>query len=268
MNIKLSATLLSLSIAAVFPAVAQTTDGVEGLEEIVVTARKRQESLQEVPIAISVMSANDLKNKGVFSTSDLNNSMPGLNVTSSYGETQPNFTLRGIGVGTEYNSNAASPNGIYVDEVYQSMRASHGQQLYDLEQIEVLKGPQGTLYGRNTTGGAINFITVKPSMAGETNGYLSAGVGNYGRNSVSGALDFTPIADTLGIRIAGTWVDSDPWLVNRMPRGISKSNPSLTNDQLSGNIAEGVSPGGDETWGVRLTANLVTDSAEFIFKGY
>ena len=126
MNKKLSVSLMCLSVMAAFPAVAQVSSGIEGLEEIVVTARKRQESLQEVPIAISVMGANDLKNKGVFSTSDLNNSMPGLNVTSSYGESQPNFTLRGIGVGTEYNSNAASPTGIYVDEVYQSMRASHG----------------------------------------------------------------------------------------------------------------------------------------------
>ena len=268
MNKKLSVSLMCLSVMAAFPAVAQVSSGIEGLEEIVVTARKRQESLQEVPIAISVMGANDLKNKGVFSTSDLNNSMPGLNVTSSYGESQPNFTLRGIGVGTEYNSNAASPNGIYVDEVYQSMRASHGQQLFDLEQIEVLKGPQGTLYGRNTTGGAINFITVKPTMGDEASGHLTAGIGNYGRNNVMGAMDFTPIPGTLGIRIAGTWVDSDPWLVNRMPRGISKSNPSLTNDQLSGNVAEGVSPGGEESWGLRFSANLVTDSSEFMFKAY
>ena len=133
--------------------------------------------------------------------------MPNLQVSSPYGQTQPNFSLRGVGVGTEFNANAASPVGVYVDEVYQAFRASHGQQLYDLNQIEVVRGPQGTLYGRNTTGGAINFITRKPELSG-TNGYFTAGYGRFDRVNFEGAVEFTPAVDKVGVRIAGTFVDS------------------------------------------------------------
>ena len=155
-----------------------------------VTATKRFENLQDVPVAVSAISASALQAKGVFETSDLNASMPNLQVSSPYGQQQPNFSLRGVGVGTEFNANAASPVGVYVDEVYQAFRASHGQQLYDLEQIEVVRGPQGTLYGRNTTGGAINFITRKPDLSG-TNGQLTMGYGNFGRLNAEGAVEIT-----------------------------------------------------------------------------
>jgi iron complex outermembrane receptor protein len=176
-----------------------------GLEEIIVTATKRNENLQDVPVAVSAISSTALQNQGVFETSDLNHAAPNLQVSSPYGQQQPNFSLRGVGVGTEFNANAASPVGVYVDEVYQSFRASHGQQLYDLEQIEVVRGPQGTLFGRNTTGGAINFITRKPELHG-TNGYLTLGYGSYNRINAEGALEFTASEDKVGVRIAGTYV--------------------------------------------------------------
>src|ERR1700745_2554045 len=151
-----------------------------GLAEVVVTATKRAENLQNVPVAVQAITPAELAKKGGFETSDLNHAMPNLQVSSPYGQQQPNFSLRGIGVGTEYNANAASPVGVYVDEVYQTFRASHGQQLYDLQQVEVVRGPQGTLYGRNTTGGAINFITHQPNLEG-TRGYATVGYGNYDR---------------------------------------------------------------------------------------
>src|SRR3546814_4347989 len=110
--------------------------------------------------------------------------MPNFQVSSPYGQQQPNFSVRGVGVGTEFNANAASPVGVYVDEVYQAFRSSHGQQLYDLNQIEVVRGPQGTLYGRNTTGGAINFTTRAPELDGQ-NGYFTAGYGNRSEEHTS-----------------------------------------------------------------------------------
>src|SRR3546814_16253926 len=100
--------------------------------------------------------------------------MPNFQVSSPYGQQQPNFSVRGVGVGTEFNANAASLVGVYVDEVYQAFRSSHGQQLYDLNQIEVVRGPQGTLYGSNTTGRADNFIPSATAPDGET-GTLTAG---------------------------------------------------------------------------------------------
>ncbi len=236
------ATVVKIAImcgcAMPLPAMAQAAAPAEvaapaapgGLAEIIVTATRRSENLQKVPVSVTAISSDKLKSQGVFSTADMNNSIPNLQVSSAYGETQPNFTLRGVGVGTEYNSNAASPVGVYVDEVYQSFRAAQGQQLYDLAQVEVVRGPQGTLYGRNTTGGAINFNTNKPSLHGQ-NGYLTVGYGSYNRRSAEGAIELTPIEDVLGIRIAGNYVKANPYIKNVYPGGIS--------------------PGGAESFGLR-----------------
>ncbi|MDT0508439.1 TonB-dependent receptor domain-containing protein [Novosphingobium sp. MMS21-SN21R] len=226
---------------------AQASEG-QGLAEIVVTATKRSENLQSVPVAVSAIPASALQAKGVFETSDLSNSMPNLQVSSPYGQTQPNFSLRGVGVGTEYNANAASPVGVYVDEVYQAFRSSHGQQLYDLQQIEVVRGPQGTLYGRNTTGGAINFITHAPSLSGNE-GYVTAGYANFNRFSAEGALELTAVEDKLGVRIAGTYVNSDPYVHNRLAAGPGTASAF----GLSGlNKNSGINPGGAETFGGRI----------------
>ena len=113
-----SISTIALAAALVQPAMAQeSTAASGGLEEIVVTATKRSENLQDVPVAVSAISSSALQSKGVFETSDLNGSMPNLQVSSPYGSQQPNFSLRGVGVGTEYNANAASPVGVYVDEI-------------------------------------------------------------------------------------------------------------------------------------------------------
>jgi len=247
---------LTAPVSAQTPAASASAAEPVGLEEVIVTATRRQENLQNVPVSISVITATDLKNAGVFQSSDLNNSMPNLNVQSAYGDTQPNFTLRGIGVGTEYNANAASPVGVYVDEVYQSFRASQGQQLFDMEQIEVDRGPQGTLFGRNTTGGAINFTTTKPQM-GDTQGYATVGFGNYSRFTTDAALDFTPVADTLGVRLAGTFVNSSPWLRNVAQAGDNDSaSPALAATATAADLTRvntGISPGGNEIYGLRAT---------------
>lgn len=265
-----STSVLSLATTAhaqVAPPVEQAAL-TEGLGEIIVTATKRSENLQEVPVAITAVTADELTERGVFSTADLNNSIPNLQVSSAYGETQPNFTVRGIGVGTEYNSNAASPVGIYVDEVYQSFRASHGQQLFDLEQLEVVRGPQGTLFGRNTTGGAINFITRKPRLQG-SNGAITLGYGSFNRVSVQGAVEVTPVEDRLGVRIAGSYVDSDPFVRNVQPVGLIKSNPNVPDNIAFGDRNTGISPGGHETWALRGQVRFQpTDRIDLNLKAY
>ena len=260
--------LLAISIAATTPALAQETPQTGGLEEIIVTATKRSENLQDVPVAVSAISQTALQNQGVFETSDLNHSMPNLQVSSPYGQQQPNFSLRGVGVGTDFNANAASPVGVYVDEVYQAFRASHGQQLYDLEQIEVVRGPQGTLYGRNTTGGAINFITHKPSLHG-TSAYLTVGYGSYNRVNAEGAIEFTPVEDKVGVRIAGTYIHSDPYMHNLLPAGLNKSAPGLPTAAAYGNMSSGKQPGITESYGFRGTLVIKpTDRVTLTLKGY
>lgn len=268
-----------LITAAIMPLGAQAQEGVasqeaqadgfSGLADIVVTATKRNENLQNVPVSVSAITSEQLSAQGVFSTADLNASIPNLQVSSAYGETQPNFTLRGIGVGTEYNSNAASPIGIYVDEVYQSFRASHGQQLYDLDQIEVVRGPQGTLFGRNTTGGAINFITRKPALGG-SNGYAKVGYGSFNRISGEGAIELTPVDGVLGFRIAGTFVDSDPYVKNLLPGGtINQTSPNIPDSVAYGDLNSGISPGGHRTWGIRASLRFnPSDALDINLKGY
>ena len=247
------------------PAVANVPAEQGGLEDIIVTATRRSENLQVVPVAISALPASQLQNAGVFETSDLNGKLPNLQVSSPYGKQQPNFSVRGVGVGTEFNANAASPVGVYVDEVYQAFRSSHGQQLYDLNQIEVVRGPQGTLYGRNTTGGAINFITRAPELNGQ-NGYATVGYASFERFSAEGAVEVTPIEDVLGIRLAFTAEDSEPYLRNVLPRGV---NRAAANGASGLNFNTGLSPGGAKSFGLRGTIRFKpNDRIDLSLKAY
>lgn len=262
---------IAIAVCLAVPAYAQdggsatTSADPNGLGEIVVTATKRSENLQNVPVAVSAVTSEALQAKGVFGTSDLNNVLPNLQVSSPYGEQQPNFSVRGIGVGTEFNANAASPVGVYFDEVYQAFRASHGQQLYDLNQVEVVRGPQGTLYGRNTTGGAINFITHAPGLRGNE-GYLTVGYGTYDRLNAEGAIELTGAEDRFGVRIAGTYVNSDPYIHNRLAAGL---NTSAAGGASGLNRTSGMDPGGVETYGGRITIRFKpVDAVDLKLKVY
>jgi iron complex outermembrane recepter protein len=200
----------------------QTADDKEGLGEIIVTATKRSENLQDVPVSISAIGAEQLQTRGVTTSNDLGQVVPNLQVSSQYGETSPNFSLRGVGVTNEFTANTASPIGVYVDEVNQTFRYTHGLSLYDLERVEVLRGPQGTLFGRNTTGGAVNIITRQPQL-GAPNGYVSAGYGNYDRFTVQGAAEVSPVEDKVGLRLAFNYGKGDGYFKDPQPsrNGIS-----------------------------------------------
>lgn len=188
-----------------------------GLADIVVTAQRRAESLMEVPVAVSAVTSEDLARQGITSTFELSASVPSLQVTSAFGEAQPNFTMRGIGVGNEYGANQVSPVGIYTDDNYLSARTMHGLQLFDLERIEALRGPQGTLYGRNTTGGAINFISNKPTLEPGARGYLELGYGRFNEIRGQGAIEGTLIDDMLGFRASMNYVHADGYVKNIYP---------------------------------------------------
>jgi outer membrane receptor protein involved in Fe transport len=186
--------------------------------DIIVTAQRRQQSILTVPIAITALGGDALESKGVTNSANLASAVPNLQVSSPYGNTQPNFSLRGISVANEYNSNQASPIGVYVDDVYLANRTAHGMGLFDLDRVEVLRGPQGTLFGRNTTGGAINFITRAPSLT-RNEGYAEAGYGNYDTWTAQAAVEATMVEDQLGIRIAGNFAKGDGQIRNVAPGG-------------------------------------------------
>jgi len=161
--------------------------GAQALEEIVVTAQKREQSLQEAPIAISVFGAEDLRQMGIDDLADLGTFAPNVMVASMPSNTaKASIAIRG-----SITSNPAvtwEPTvGVYLDGVYVGKFSGNVLNIPELERIEVLRGPQGTLYGKNTIGGAVNFITEKPT--GEFGGTLRAGYGNFDYRDLYGSVD-------------------------------------------------------------------------------
>ena len=143
------------------------------LEEVTVTAQKREQSAADVPVAISAFSGESLETLGLTDTRDLTALVPGFSVAKSSANT-PIYTLRGVGFNTP-NVSSTSPVGIYIDEAAFPYSYMSQGLTFDVKRVEVLKGPQGTLYGRNTTGGLVNYITNKPSDQFEARIRLQAG---------------------------------------------------------------------------------------------
>jgi iron complex outermembrane receptor protein len=181
------------------------------LEEILVTAEKRAQNLQDVPVSVSAFTGDAIEKLQMHTAAEIASQVPNLQVSAPYGEIQPIFSIRGISM-VDYNTNQASPIGVYVDEVFSGPAFMQGMQLFDLERVEVLRGPQGTLYGKNTTGGAINFITRAPSFQREAEFTLS--VGNYSRRQIKGAVEIPLVEDTLGMRFAFTATNVDAYHKN------------------------------------------------------
>ena len=198
-----------LTVTAVYGQTPPADTG--GIEEVFVTAQKRSESLQTVPVSITALTSAQLQDIKIDSPSDLVSQIPNLQVNGIVGEASPVFSLRGISM-FDYSLSQSSPVASYIDEVYKGNFVLFGVDMYDLERIEVLRGPQGTLYGKNTTGGAINFITHKPGF--NTDGYLKVGVGNYSRQEAEGALQGALIDDKLAARVAFSYTKADGWFHN------------------------------------------------------
>ena len=165
---------------------AQSDDGLV-LEEVLVTATKRSTSLQDVGVAVSAFSGEDLERLGITSSEEVLLRVPNLEIQANAGSTNANIFLRGVG-STGMSFNLQSGVGIYADEVVLNSPVVNILQVYDLERVEVLRGPQNTLYGRNTTGGAVNFISRKPIVGGETNGYISGSYGLFNEVNLEGAV--------------------------------------------------------------------------------
>jgi len=171
------------------------------IEEIIVTAQKRAESIQDVPISMQAVSGEEIRNMGLTRSDQILNLYP--NITASLqSENNINFFIRGVGT-SDFHSNNVSAVGVYLDEV--SINSPYGTSfsLFDMERVEVMRGPQNTLFGRNTTGGAINFISRKPDPSEGVNGYWQATYGRYEQIDVDGALGI-PVSDKIAVRIAGS----------------------------------------------------------------
>jgi len=195
-----------LSTAFVTPAWGQDAGGQQsasqggGLREIVVTARRREEAIQSVPIAVTAFDTQALKEANVTRMDELGVVAPALVITPSQSATAtPAFAIRGQRNDSGYVTNDPSV-GIYMNEAVQTRVYGLAASLFDLQSVEVLKGPQGTLFGRNTTGGAILFNSKRPVL-GETSGYFQMRAGNLSRFDAQGAVTL-PLGENAGIRLA------------------------------------------------------------------
>ena len=159
------------------------------LSEIVVTATRRAESVQSVPLSITAVNAEDLANIGATQTRDLVELAPNLSEQGSFGRTDPSFFIRGVG-STQFNPNSNSKVGVYLDDVYLNSPAVQGSQLFDVDHIEIARGPQGTLFGQNTTGGMIRAITNKPTIGGGFTADTSVTAGSYNELDSQAAIGF------------------------------------------------------------------------------
>ncbi len=184
------------------------------IETIVVTAEKKEEKVQDVPISVGVVSAQDIQEQGVVNVNDLGGKVANLTLELPFGPQEPQFSIRGV-TETDYNQNQSSPIAMYVDGDFKSIGTLQQAQIYDIDRIEVERGPQGTLQGRNATGGAINIYTARPSLT-EESGSVMAGIGNYGRYESQGYVN-EPINDQLAIRFAWTGTSVDGYFDNIEP---------------------------------------------------
>lgn len=181
--------------------------------EIVVTAQKRSEKLQDVPIAVSAITGEAIANKRVADLVDLSNQAPGLQISSGDNAANPHIFLRGVGV-NDFNQTTASAVGIYSDGAYIASPLAQRSAFFDLQQVEVLRGPQGTLYGRNTTGGAINLVSRKPTDTWAAN--LNVDYGRFNALKTEGGVSGPIVPGVLSFRLAAVRETDDGYMLNRL----------------------------------------------------
>ncbi|MEM9964117.1 MAG: TonB-dependent receptor, partial [Asticcacaulis sp.] len=205
-------TALSFAVLSAAPvAVSAAEAEVDAIEEVVVTAQRREQGAQKVGLALSVIGGSGLEEKNINIVNDVETALPNVEVDSQFGGGQPQFRIRGIGA-REYSSNNASTVGIYVDEVAHPYTVTTQNALFDVSRIEVLRGPQGTLYGRNTTGGAINVVTNAPTHSFAAGASLEGG--SYNRYKLEGYVS-GPLNDKVRGRLAAFTEQGGGWQYNR-----------------------------------------------------
>nr|VFJ48056.1 MAG: iron complex outermembrane recepter protein [Candidatus Kentron sp. FW] len=181
---------------------------IMALEEITVTAEKRMEKLQDVPVSVTAFSGEAIVEAGIENTQDLINLIPNVTLEDAYTVGATHMSIRGVG----QLNNADPPAVIVVDGVPQNDQKQFKQELFDVERIEILRGPQGSAYGRNAIGGAINIVTKGPTN--EQEGYVKTGLFNGNGRFVNGAISGPLVADTLLYRLAGSYKKSDGLIDN------------------------------------------------------
>ena len=230
---RLSRTLLCsgaglAALLAAAPALAQgaANQASTQVEEVVVTAQRREEASQKIPVAVSTFTAKQVEQLNIGNTLQLTQYVPNLIGNNNTGLAAANtYYLRGLGT-TESIATQDPPVGTYVDEIYISRQSANNFSLFNVERVEVLRGPQGTLFGRNTTGGAISVILKKPGQ--EFGGFVEGSVGKFNRRSARGSVDL-PINDMVSTNLSAFYVKDDGYVKN-----------SVTGEKLNGEESKGI----------------------------
>ena len=175
------------------------------LDDVMVTAQKREQRAVDVPINVSTLDRGDIERVRIEQVRDVMGYIPNMDIKEQVPGAIPVVTIRGVGL-DDFSSTNSPAAGIYVDQVPLTSLALMSFDLFDMERLEVLKGPQGTLYGRNSNAGAVNVITAAP--ASDTAGYLRAGYGSYQAKDLEGMYNL-PLGDTFAVRVAAKWIKQD-----------------------------------------------------------
>ena len=217
------------------------------LEEVVVTAQKREQSIQDVGIAITAFTGEQIDKLGLITSTDLVAMSPGVHVGGSLGHQFKQFSIRGV-TQNDIADVTEAPNAVYVDDAYMAPPQAQLFGLYDMERVEILKGPQGTLFGRNATGGLVHFITRKPTDTFEA--FADFTYGSYDQIRGEGAVS-GPLTDTLSGRLSIFYNKHDGILNNIYPFG-QPTIPGLNGGQpLAGSVPGPSDFWDDDQWAVR-----------------
>ena len=237
---KLAVSVLALATAMAAAGTASAEDAapatggdVAQVAEVVVTARKKEERLQDVPIPVTAISGDTISSKAATNLTDLSNSVPNVKLeTVGLFPNASSFTMRGIG--TNAVESYQDPRvALYVNGVYQSRTQSGPGDLFDIESVEILRGPQGALYGRNAFAGAVAMTTRRPD--GSYGGRAEATVGNYGRFDFQAAVNLPIVEDKLDLRLAYMHREWDGFFK------VGNTNPNFTTAQLSSMVGRDLS---------------------------
>ncbi|WP_233710363.1 TonB-dependent receptor [Pseudomaricurvus albidus] len=205
------------------------------LEEVVVTAQKREQSMQDVGIAVTAFTGDQLKELGYSNAQEVTAMSPGVTTIQPNGPSSYFVSVRGVGQNDFSEDHQESPVAIYVDEAYVSAASGAGFQLFDIERTEVLRGPQGTLFGRNATGGLVHYVTKKPTE--EFEGYLEATFGRYDQTKLEGAVS-GPLTDNVAGRFSFVRNKHDAYIKNNIGKDLNNGDDWAVRGQLLFNISD------------------------------
>jgi iron complex outermembrane receptor protein len=218
MKNQITNTLLSVAVSSVVGA----SSALAQIEEIIVTAQKRAESVQDIGVAVSAMSGDDMRANNLVEPRDLFTKMPNVALQTNNSAGQLQLGIRGVSFAT-FSPIGVQPVMVFQDEVVLNSPAVAGLFIFDAERVEVLRGPQNTLYGRNTTGGAVNFISSKPEIGGGTKGYVDLSAGNYDTLDLNAAIG-GELGNNAAYRVAIQSLNNDGYWKNQ--------NDGLDGDRL------------------------------------